>query len=135
MLELLVLKMSGSLVSATKPVLWFSKCCLERNVNRKSAERVRYLHANVQSRQTQLSRLMDAQKIATSYLNKNAAATLLENRQTFLLCWNCRQCPFKSMLFLLILLIFLPFSPIKFDCSLIASGISEGECCSFLILL
>lgn len=80
MLELLVLSTSGSLVSETKSTLWISKCCLERDVNRKSAERVRYVHANVQSQQTQLSRLVDAQLIAKLHLHKNVATNLLENR-------------------------------------------------------
>lgn len=78
-LELLVLSMSGSLVSATKSTLQFSKCWLERDANRKSAERARYMHANVQSQQTQLSRLVDAQLIAKLYLNKSVAAILSEN--------------------------------------------------------
>lgn len=80
MLELLVLSTSGSLVSETKSTLWISKCCLERDVNRKTEERVRYVHANVQSQQTQLSRLMDAQLIAKVYLRRNVLTNLLENR-------------------------------------------------------
>lgn len=80
MLELLVLSTSGFLVSETKSALWFSKYCLEGDVIRKSALRVRYMHANLQSQHTQLSRLMDAQLTAKLCLNKNVAATLLENR-------------------------------------------------------
>lgn len=60
------------------------------------------MHANVQSQHTQLSMLMDAQLTAKLHLNKNVVATLLGSRQNFLLCCNCRQCPFKTMLFLLI---------------------------------
>lgn len=85
------------------------------------------MHANVQSQHTQFSMLMDAQLTAKLHLNKNVAATLLGSRQNFLLCCNCRQCPFKTMLFLLILIVFLPFTSKKSDCSLIANGISEGE--------
>lgn len=89
------------------------------------------MHANVQLQHTQLSMLMDAKLTAKLHLNENVAATLLGNRQNFLLCCNCSQSPFKSMLFLLILILFLSFTSNKSDCSLVANGISEGECCSF----
>lgn len=79
-LGLLVLSMSGSSVSETKSTLWFSKCCLERDVNRKSAESMRYVHANVQSQQIQLSGLVYAQLIAKFYSNKKLVSTLVENR-------------------------------------------------------
>lgn len=86
-------------------------------MNRKSAEKGRYVHANVQS-QIQLSGLMYAQLMTKFYLNKKIAATLKEQIEFYLFffCVGIAECPLKSMLFLFILFIFLPFALNKSHC-------------------